>query len=346
MTNSVTQWQSQASVRDRLNRPIRDLRISVIDRCNYRCPYCMPAEVYGEGHQYLPRASWLTPGEIKRIAGVFVQLGVSKLRITGGEPLLRRDIAEIVGGLAELDGVDDLALTTNATRLSQQAEALRAAGLRRVTVSLDSIDDAVFRVMNGDRGDVATVLRGIDKALEVGFDPVKVNVMVERGKNDHTVLDLLEHFRGTGVIVRFIEYMDVGTLNGWRPEAVVTSKELVETIGRKWPIVALEQNYRGEVAKRYRFEDGQGEIGFIASVSAPFCGDCHRARISADGTVYTCLFATQGKDLRTLLRAGGSDADLVGLLQNAWRNRADRYSELRDKARKAGARVEMYRMGG
>ncbi len=306
----------------------------------------MPAEVFGEGHRFLPRKDWLTPGEIKRIAGLFVQLGVTKLRITGGEPLLRRDVIDVVAGLATLDGVEDLALTTNATRLAAQAEALKDAGLKRITVSLDSVDDAVFRVMNGDRGDVATVLRGIEKAIEVGFDPVKVNVMVQRGKNDHTVIDLLEHFRGSGVIVRFIEFMDVGTLNGWRADAVVSSKELVETISAKWPLEPLQQNYRGEVAERYRFADGRGEIGFISSVSSPFCGDCHRARISADGTVYTCLFASNGKNLRELLRAGASDADLAGLLQNIWRNRADRYSELRNAGRKAGERIEMYRMGG
>lgn len=346
MANTVTKWQAQASIEDRLKRPIRDLRISVIDRCNYRCPYCMPAELFGDEHAYLPRASWLTPGEIKRLAGLFVQLGVTKLRLTGGEPLLRRDIVEIVSALAALEGVEDLALTTNATRLSEQAGALRAAGLRRITVSLDSLDDAVFRTMNGNRGDVATVLRGIDAAAAAGFDPIKVNVMVERGKNDHTVIDLVEYFRGSGMIVRFIEYMDVGTMNGWTPEAVVPSKELLERIAECWPLEPLERNYRGEVARRYRFADGGGEIGFISSVSSPFCGDCHRARISADGTVYTCLFANKGTNLREPLRAGASDADLAGLLQSIWRNRADRYSELRSDARNADFRVEMYRMGG
>jgi len=346
MSDSVTQWQPQAAVKDRLNRPVRDLRISVIDRCNFRCPYCMPAEIYGEGHKFLPRSHWLTPGEIRRIAGLFVQLGVTKLRITGGEPLLRRDIVDIVARLAELEGVDDLALTTNATRLTKHARSLKAAGLKRITVSLDSLDEEVFSRMNGRRGDVATVLRGIEAAQNEGFDPIKVNVMVQRGVNDHTVLDLLNHFRGTGVIVRFIEFMDVGTLNGWQPAEVVPSKELLDNISEKWPMEALGQNYRGEVAERYRFVDGEGEIGFISSVSAPFCGDCHRARISAEGTVYTCLFATQGRSLRDALRSGASDADIVGLIQNVWRNRADRYSELRSGKTPEQARVEMYRMGG
>ena len=353
MTQTVAQWQSQAAVKDRWSRPVRDLRVSVIDRCNYRCPYCMPAELYGEDHRFLPRAHWLTAGEIKRIAGLFLPLGVSKVRLTGGEPLLRRDIAEIVAGLAGLSGLEDLALTTNGSRLAQRAEELHSAGLQRVTVSLDSLDEAVFKEMNGGRGDVATVLGGIEAARRAGFAPIKVNVVVERGRNDHTVLDLVERFRGTGVILRFIEFMDVGTVNGWEPKRVVPSRELVGTIGARWPLEALDSNYRGEVAKRYRFTDGGGEVGFISSVSKPFCGDCHRARLSADGTLYTCLFATRGVDLRTPLRAGASDADLVGLLQNVWRNREDRYSELRGrllehkpKDEQGASRVEMYRMGG
>jgi cyclic pyranopterin phosphate synthase len=342
------QWHGEGAVRDRLNRPVRDLRISVIDRCNYRCPYCMPADVYGEGHKFLPRSHWLTPGEIKRIAGLFLQLGVTKFRLTGGEPLLRRDIAEIVAALAELPGVDDLALTTNGTLLAERASALKAAGLKRVTVSLDSLDDATFRRMNGDRGDVATVLRAIDAAQAEGFAPIKVNAMVQKDKNEDGVLDLVEHFRGTGVILRFIEYMDVGTLNGWRPEDVVPSKVLRDRIHARWPIEPLDKNYRGEVATRYRFVDGQGEVGFISSVSEPFCGDCHRARLSAEGKLYTCLFAAHGTDLRAPLRAGASDAELTGLLQNVWRGRADRYSEVRAELRKTRERerVEMYRMGG
>lgn len=347
---NITTWQGKGTVVDRLGRGLRDLRISVIDRCNLRCPYCMPAEIYGESYRFLPRADWLTPGEIKRIAGLFVQLGVNKIRLTGGEPLLRRDIAAIVGGLAELGGVEDLALTTNGTLLAERAHELKAAGLKRVTVSLDSLDPEVFRTMTGNRGEVAAVLRAIETAQAVGFAPLKINVTVQRGKNEHTVLNLLERFRGTGIIVRFIEYMDVGTLNGWRRDEVVSSKALLERIAARWPVEPLAANYRGEVADRYRFLDGQGEIGFISSVTAPFCGDCHRARLSADGTVYTCLFAAKGTPLREELRAGASDADLIGLLQHTWRRRADRYSELRDRREgereRERERVEMYRMGG
>jgi GTP 3',8-cyclase len=352
MTHTITHWQTQAAVKDRLMRPLRDLRISVIDRCNYRCPYCMPAELFGENHTFLPRANWLTAGEIKRVASVFLQLGVKKLRLTGGEPLLRRDIVEIVAGLAELNGVDDLAITTNGSRLAEHAVALKRAGLQRITVSLDSLDAQVFKEMNGGRGELDVVLQGIEAARAAEL-PIKINTVVERGKNDHTVLELVERFRGTGIIVRFIEYMDVGTVNGWEPKQVVSSKELLATLSERWPLSPMSSNYRGEVAKRYAFDDGQGEIGFISSVSEPFCGDCHRARLSADGTVYTCLFASSGTELRTPLRAGASDADLVGLLQNVWRNRTDRYSEIRGRLlehKPEGAekreRVEMYRMGG
>jgi len=348
MSDKVKQWQATGEVRDTLGRVLRDLRISVIDRCNYRCPYCMPADVYGENYAWLPRKHWLTPGEIKRVAGLFTQLGVTKLRITGGEPLLRKDIVEIVAGLSTVPGIEDIALTTNGTLLAERAAQLKEAGLERITISLDSMDEAVFSAMSGQRGELANVLAGIEAARDAGLAPVKINVVVQRGKNDHTVLDLLEHFRGTGAIVRFIEYMDVGTLNGWRLEEVVTSKQLVEMIAARWPLEPLQRNYRGEVAQRYAFADGQGEIGFISSVSEPFCGDCHRGRLSADGTVYTCLFATNGTPLREILRSGASDADIVGLLQNIWRHRGDRYSELRGEATKRmrTAKVEMYRMGG
>jgi cyclic pyranopterin phosphate synthase len=344
--SKVTTWQTTGAVKDRLGRVLRDLRISVIDRCNYRCPYCMPAAVYGESYRFMPRTHWLTPGEIKRIAGLFMQLGVSKLRLTGGEPLLRRDIVDIVRGLSELSGVEDLALTTNGTLLAERAQELKKAGLRRVTVSLDSLDPEVFRAMSGGRGELAAVLEGIEVAQRAGFDPIKINVTVQKDRNEATVLDLVEHFRGTGMIVRFIEYMDVGTLNGWRREDVVSSKTLLERISARWPLRSLAPNYRGEVAERYEFEDGRGEIGFISSVTEPFCGACHRARLSADGTVYTCLFASTGTALRELLRSGASDADLVGLLQNTWRARGDRYSELRAKLKSPGEHVEMYRMGG
>ena len=347
MSGKVTQWQTSGRVADTWGRPLRDLRISVIDRCNYRCPYCMPADIYGEGYEFLPRRHWLTPGEIKRVAGLFMQLGVTKIRITGGEPLLRRDAIEIVGSLSGLPGLQDLALTTNGSRLAAQAQDLRKAGLKRITVSLDSLDEGVFRTMNGDRGSVAQVLEGIDAAHRAGLAPIKLNVVIQKGKNEHTALDLLEHFRGAGIIVRFIEYMDVGTLNGWRMDEVVTSKTLLERISARWPLTPVKPNYRGEVARRYAFEDGQGEVGFISSVSEPFCGDCHRARLSADGTVYTCLFAKLGASLREPLRAGAGDADLIGLLQSVWRGRTDRYSEQRGREGQPGeSRVEMYRMGG
>jgi len=348
MSSRVAEWRTASVVKDIRERPLRDLRISVVDRCNFRCPYCMPAEIYGSDYAFLPRQQWLTPGELRRIAGLFVQLGVNKFRLTGGEPLLRRDIAEIVAALSDLPGLKDLALTTNGALLVGRVSELKAAGLRRITVSLDSLDPIVFREMSGERGELEAVLEGIEAAHDVGLDPIKVNVVVQKGKSDRTVLDLLEYFRGTSVIVRFIEYMDVGTLNGWRLDEVVPSKTVLDLISARWPLRSLEPNYRGEVASRYAFEDGKGEIGFISSVSEPFCGDCHRARLSADGTMYTCLFATEGTNLREPLRAGASDADLVGLLQNIWRQRGDRYSELREKKMNAikKSRIEMYRMGG
>jgi cyclic pyranopterin phosphate synthase len=343
---SVTRFAHGADVRDTRGRALRDLRISVIDRCNFRCPYCMPAEIYGESHEFLPRSHWLTPGEIRRVAGLFQRLGVTKLRITGGEPLLRKDLDEIVAGLSSLEGIEDLALTTNGSRLAERAGDLRRAGLKRVTVSIDSIDPATFRAMSGERGDLDDALAGIAAARDAGFDTVKVNVTVLRGVNDESVLDLVEYFRGSGVIVRFIEFMDVGTMNGWKAEQVVPSRVLRDRIGARWPLAPLVSNYRGEVARRYAFADGSGEIGFISSVTEPFCGDCHRARISADGTLYTCLFAALGSDLRGPLRAGASDAELIALMQNVWRSRADRYSEIRGAAIRDADRVEMYRMGG
>ena len=308
----------------------------------------MPADIFGEDYEFLPRQHWLTPGEIKRVAGLFMQLGVTKLRLTGGEPLLRKDIVDIVAKLSSLPGLTDLALTTNGTLLGERAAALKAAGLQRVTVSVDSLDEAVFKEMSGGRGDIQSVLDGIAAAQQTGLGPIKLNVVVQKGKNDDSVINLLEHFRGTGLILRFIEYMDVGTLNGWKLDEVVPSSELVKTISARWPLRPIDRNYRGEVARRYAFEDGQGEIGFISSVSEPFCGACHRARLSADGTIYTCLFANEGMSLRGPLRGGASDADLVGLLQNIWRQRQDRYSELRSKDSKlpTESRIQMYRMGG
>lgn len=346
---SISATPKPASLRDTRGRPLHDLRISLLDRCNFRCPYCMPEDEYHPDFQFLKRKERLTHGEIVRVAAAAVRLGVSKLRLTGGEPLLDRNVPDLVSALARLDGVEDLALTTNGTLLAEQASRLAESGLRRVTVSLDSLDEAVFRQMSGNRGDLGRVLRGIEAAERAGITPVKINTVVQRGVNDHTVLDLLEHFRGTGHVVRLIEFMDVGNRNHWRMDRVVPSRELLTRIQARWPVRPLGRNYPGEVASRYAYLDGQGEIGFISSVTAPFCGACSRARLSADGVLYTCLFATTGTDLRGPLRSGASDDDLESLLARVWLRRTDRYSELRKpEAAEAPAdrKVEMYRIGG
>ena len=333
--------------RDLRGRPLTDLRISVIDRCNFRCPYCMPEDDYPRDHVFLSKAERLRFEEIERLARIFVGLGVRKLRLTGGEPLLRRDLHELVRQLALIPGPVDLALTTNGSLLAEKVDALRTAGLDRITLSLDALDPETFRAMSGGRGDVDTVLAAIAAAERAGFSPLKINAVVMRGVNDAHALDLVEHFRGSGHIVRFIEYMDVGTCNEWRRDMVVPSAELRERIDARWPLVALEANYGGEVAQRYAFADGGGEIGFISSVSEPFCGDCSRARLSADGRLYTCLFARSGHDLRGPMRAGASDAELAGLIGAVWNARDDRYSELRSSLRGgARERVEMYEIGG
>jgi cyclic pyranopterin phosphate synthase len=334
---------------DALRRPLHDLRISLLDRCNFRCPYCMPATEFHDDYKFLKKTDRLTHAEILQIAGVAVSLGVSKLRLTGGEPLLDKRLPELVAGLASLKGVDDLALTTNAMLLAPVAQDLADAGLHRITISLDSLDEAVFRAMSGGRGDLTTVLDGIAAAEKAGLAPLKINVVVERGVNDHTVLDLLEHFRGTGHIVRLIEYMDVGNRNGWRMNQVVPSRELLKIVQARWPLRPVDRNYPGEVARRYHYVDGQGEIGFISSVTEPFCGSCSRARLSSDGMLYTCLFATKGTDLREPLRNGADADDLADILSRIWLQRADRYSELRrpDVAEHhALSKVEMYRIGG
>ena len=334
--------------RDALARPLHDLRISVIDRCNFRCPYCMPEDQYAHDHVFLAKDQRLRFEEIERLARAFVRVGVRKLRLTGGEPLLRRELPELVHMLARIPGVEDLALTTNGVLLPRFAQALREAGLKRLTVSLDSLDPDTFRHLSGGRGEVAEVLAGIAAAEQAGFAQIKLNCVVMRGVNDLQVLDLVEHYRGSGHILRFIEYMDVGTLNGWRADLVVPSAELIARIATRWPLKPLERNYGGEVAQRYAFEDGAGEIGFISSVSQPFCGDCSRARLSADGKLYTCLFAQTGFDLRELLRSGASDAELQTLIAARWARRVDRYSELRAGLRESSrdGKVEMYVMGG
>jgi cyclic pyranopterin phosphate synthase len=332
-------------MKDRLGRGLRDLRISVTDRCNFRCPYCMPEEVFHGAYPFLPKAQILTFEEVERIARAAVGLGVKKLRITGGEPLLRADLPALVALLARIPGVEDLSLTTNGFLLAGYAGALREAGLRRVTVSLDSLDEAVFKAMNGRRSGVAPVLAGIEAAEREGLFPLKINCVVKRGVNDRGVVDLARRFRGTGHILRFIEYMDVGTLNGWRMDDVVPAKEIVARIGAEFPLEPVDPNYPGETANRYRYLDGQGEIGVIASVTEPFCGGCTRARLSCDGQVFTCLFASKGTDLRGPLRAGATDAELSDLLAGIWAARTDRYSEERTSATRKD-KVEMYHIGG
>ena len=329
---------------DRLGRPIRDLRISVTDRCNFRCVYCMPKEVFGRDYHFLPRAELLTFEELERLARVFVGLGVRKIRITGGEPLLRRDLERLIALLAGIEDLD-LTLTTNGALLAQKARALADAGLRRVTVSLDSLDDEVFRAMNDVDFPVARVLEGIDAAAGAGL-PVKVNVVVKRGLNEGSVVDVARHFRGTGHVVRFIEYMDVGHTNGWRMDDVVPAAEIVAAIDGEFGLEPVEPAYRGEVARRWRYRDGGGEVGVIASVTQPFCGDCTRARISAEGKLYTCLFAVRGHDLRALVRGGAGDDDLRDSIAAVWGRRTDRYSERRSAATEELPKVEMSYIGG
>ena len=334
-------------LRDQLQRPLRDLRLSVTDRCNFRCPYCMPRERFHAQYRFLTSSERLTFPELLRLTRLFAQLGVVKLRITGGEPLLRPDLSDLIGDLTSLAGIEDVALTTNGVLLAQHAAALKAAGLQRVTVSLDSIDPDTFARMSGGFGQLDEVLKGIDAAHDAGLAPIKVNTVVQRGVNDHQILDLLQHFRGTGVIVRLIEYMDVGNRNDWEREQVVPSQLLLERIAERWDLTALEPAYAGEVARRYRFDDDAGEIGFISSVTQPFCGDCSRARLSSDGVFYTCLFAASGTDLRAPLRGGASDDDLLSLIRAVWQERRDRYSELREQLRARGAQhVEMNYVGG
>ena len=336
---------------DRRGRPLHDLRISVMDRCNFRCPYCMPKDQFHEHFRFLKSQERLSFEEIVRLAGLIARLGVRKLRLTGGEPLLRANLADLIGDLSIVPEIEDIALTTNGVLLARHAVDLQANGLKRVTVSLDTLDREVFARMSGGFAALDEVLRGIDAALAAGLAPVKINTVVERGVNDHTLLDLLEHFRGRPVIVRFIEFMDVGNRNAWRPEMVVPSRELADRVNARWPIHPISENYRGEVAKRWQFDDGGGEIGFISSVSQPFCGDCSRARLSSEGKFYTCLFATHGLDLREAMRAGASDDELLQMIRGTWQGRNDRYSELRDvslRTAQAGGekKIEMYYIGG
>lgn len=349
LTTAHNITQAAPEVRDTFGRPLQDLRISLLDRCNFRCPYCMPEAEFHKDYQFLTRHQRLSHDEIFRIAAIAVGLGVSKLRLTGGEPLLDKKVAGLITQLSKLQGVDDLALTTNAVLLAPVAQSLADAGLHRVTISLDSMDEDIFRHMSGNRGELSKVLEGIEAAEKAGLTPIKINVVVQRGVNDHTVLDVLDHFRGSGHIVRLIEYMDVGSRNGWKLEQVVPSLDLLKMIQARWPLRAIGRNYAGEVARRYKYLDGEGEVGFISSVTEPFCGACSRARLSADGTLYTCLFATAGLSLKEPIRNGASDTELADILRNVWTERKDRYSELRalePAEQPLINKVEMYRMGG
>ena len=331
---------------DTLQRPIRDLRISVTDKCNFRCPYCMPAEIFGEKYEFLPKAEILTFEEITRLARIFTDLGVTKIRITGGEPLLRRDLETLIAKLSQINGVQDLTLTTNGYLLADKAQSLKDAGLRRLTVSLDAIDDQTFNLMSGRAHGTERVLEGIRFAEKAGFQAIKINAVVQKGINDHLVIDLAQHFHNTGHILRFIEFMDVGNRNNWNMDQVVPAAEIIDRIHTVLPLEPLDPNYTGEVAKRYRYLDGGGEIGIIASVTQPFCGDCTRARLSTDGKLYTCLFASEGTDLRDALRQGASSAHLRNKITWTWRRRTDRYSEIRTDHTSATRKIEMYQIGG
>ena len=333
------------AARDRLGRALRDLRISVTDRCNFRCVYCMPKEVFGKDYQFLERSQILSFEEIARLARVFRGLGVEKVRLTGGEPLVRRRLEQLIEMLALIPGLV-LTLTTNGSLLKRQARALKDAGLQRITVSLDSLDDAVFQRMNDVDFPVAGVLEGIEAAAAAGLAPIKINMVVKRGENEDSILPMARFFRGTGHILRFIEYMDVGHTNGWRMDDVVSAREIVAMIDREMPLEPVDPNYTGEVAERWRYKDGSGEIGVIASVTQAFCRDCTRARLSTDGKLYTCLFATAGHDLRALLRGGASDADIRMAVSGIWSKRTDRYSEVRTAQTVKLQKIEMSYIGG
>src|SRR5438094_4186319 len=342
---AVVPYDRDALPLDQRGRRMHDLRISVTDRCNFRCVYCMPKDVFGRDYPFLPHSELLTFEEIVRLARICVALGVRKIRLTGGEPLLRKNIERLIEQLASLPGVD-LTLTTNGALLAKKARPLRAAGLARVTVSLDALDDATFRAMNDVDFPVARVLDGIEAAHAAGLAPIKINAVVKRGMNENAILPLARHFRRTGHIVRFIEYMDVGHTNGWRMDDVVPAAEIIETIDRELPLEAIDPNYRGEVAERWRYRDGSGEIGVIASVTQAFCRDCTRARLSTDGKMFTCLFASDGYDLRALVRSGYGEEQIARAISAIWRGRADRYSEIRSANTPRAAKVEMSYIGG
>jgi cyclic pyranopterin phosphate synthase len=329
---------------DTRGRPMRDLRISVTDRCNFRCVYCMPREVFDSSYRFLPHSAILSFEEIARLARIFVGLGVQKIRLTGGEPLVRRDLHRLVAMLAELPV--EITLTTNGSLLAKHAAALKQAGLHRVTVSLDSLDDETFRRMNDADFPVARVLEAIDAAAQAGLAPIKINTVVKRGVNDDRIVEMAERWRGTGHILRFIEYMDVGSSNGWRMDDVVPSAEVVRRISARWPLVAIDPNYAGEVAERWRYADGAGEIGVISSVTQAFCSTCNRMRLSTEGSLFTCLFAQSGHDLKGLLRGGASDEEIRNEIAAVWQRRDDRYSEIRTAETAKARKVEMSYIGG
>ena len=332
---------------DRFRRPLRDLRVSVTDRCNFRCPYCMPAEIYGERYEFLNKAELLTFEETARLVAVMVRLGVAKVRLTGGEPLVRAEVEKLVAMISSLDGVDDLTMTTNGYLLPRKARTLKESGLQRVTISLDSLDDDVFRAMNGRGFGTEKVLDGLKAAEDAGLVPIKVNAVVQRGVNDHGIVELARYVRERGHIARFIEYMDVGNLNGWKLDHVVPADEIVAMIDAEMPLEPIEPNYRGETALRYRYRDGGGEMGVIASVTKPFCGSCTRLRLSPEGQVFTCLFGTVGTDLRGPMRDGATDGELEDIVTRTWAVREDRYSEERaSMTEPRGEKVEMYHIGG
>jgi cyclic pyranopterin phosphate synthase len=334
------------AVRDQLNRPLRDLRISVTDRCNFRCPYCMPAEIFGEKYRFLAKGKVLTFEEIARLTRIIIRLGAVKLRLTGGEPLVRQNLDVLITQLSALEGAHDLALTTNGVLLPGMAHRLKDAGLQRVTVSLDSLDPQVFRRMSGERAEVDEVLRGIEAAASAGLTPLKINAVVQRGVNEHTIVELARWCKDRGYILRFIEFMDVGNLNHWQMEQVVPAREIAARIDAALPLEPLPRSYASETALRYRYRDGGGEIGIVASVTMPFCRDCSRMRLSTDGHMYTCLFAQQGVDLKTPLRAGMSDAELEALIRQTWMQRTDRYSEIRASLPAPVEKIEMFYIGG
>ncbi len=353
----ITTQSAPSTVADRFGRPLRDLRISVTDRCNWRCPYCMPAEIFGERYEFMPKPEVLTFEEIERLAGIFVDLGVTKLRITGGEPTVRAELPKLISRLARIrtpEGAEtDLTLTTNGFLLAKMAQELKDGGLRRVTVHLDSLDEETFKKMSGRPYGPQKTLEGIEAAARVGLSPVKVNCVVQRGMNDGQLVDMARHFKGTGHILRFIEFMDVGTRNAWNMKQVVPARDIFEQVNAVFPLDPADPKYRGEVAERYLYRDGTGEIGIIASVSKPFCGDCTRARLTTDGRLVTCLFASKGKDLKTPMRSGASDDDLRDIITGVWSKRTDRYSELRAAStdldgsiKRPRKRIEMYQLGG